>query len=434
MTSLWLESNLATRHVTLPDGKSLLDPQAKPRPRPIQNLPLDQLQLEAKTHNALIKAGIVTIGQLFQAKISYLCSLQGFHLDSFSDINGALTALNDAIREDGSIDWFHYWKTRDIRIIPSITSPDGCIKEVFQAIPQIVEEVLRQGYNERSWLVIQKRFGLGNTKRLTLEEIGSADGLSRERIRQIEKKALETLQAVLVEQRYGGKSYHLHPAAHQIIQTLHNALEREPGSIILEARLLEGIDQSFKNDPTKANSSLLLLMTLIGAQCLGVDSHNATPTWGYIKPSAHQILEHGVKPLRIRRKDAVKEKKIAVPRPERAQKKKIAAPRPERTQRKKLTQPQPDGADTLIQEKLRPFQPYLALYEQIEECAHRILDAAPDKQMPMTALVLQLQQQFEWPGSMISSYLKVVDSLERIDVPGTTKKMYQSKRTIESEH
>src|SRR5581483_7292778 len=98
VTSLWLESNLATRHVTLPDGKSLLDPQAKPRPRPIQNLPLDQLQLEAKTHNALIKAGIVTIGQLFQAKISYLCSLQGFHLDSFSDINGALTALNDAIR------------------------------------------------------------------------------------------------------------------------------------------------------------------------------------------------------------------------------------------------------------------------------------------------------------------------------------------------
>src|SRR5437660_1019638 len=164
-----------------------------------------------------------------------------------------------------------------------------------------------------------------------------------------------------------------------------------------------------------------------------MDRHRATPTWGYTGPDPHPILGRGIKPLSRQRKPPLKrvpeEKKVAPPRPERPQVKKVAAPRPERPRRKKAAMLQPADEEKLLQAKLHLFQPYLALYEQIEEYAHNLLDAAPDKRMPIKDLLHHLHQHFEWPTSLISHYFKVTGSIEQIDVPGATKKMCRSKRT-----
>lgn len=48
--------------------------------------------------------------------------------------------------------------------------------------------------NDRDRLVVERRFGLGSNARETLEEIGSDYGVTRERIRQIEKRALTRMR------------------------------------------------------------------------------------------------------------------------------------------------------------------------------------------------------------------------------------------------
>ena len=74
----------------------------------------------------------------------------------------------------------------------SVTVPvDSLIAEV--SIPEKVESALHV-LDEREREIVKMRFGIGFEGAFTLDEIGKKLGLTRERIRQIEKKALSTLR------------------------------------------------------------------------------------------------------------------------------------------------------------------------------------------------------------------------------------------------
>lgn len=53
--------------------------------------------------------------------------------------------------------------------------------------------------NEKQREVLCRRFGLGGYERQTLEEVGAAVGLTRERVRQIQMSALKSLREILAE-------------------------------------------------------------------------------------------------------------------------------------------------------------------------------------------------------------------------------------------
>ena len=68
---------------------------------------------------------------------------------------------------------------------------DILIAEV--SIPSSIEHALLM-LEEREREVVKMRFGIGHTQSYTLDEIGKTFGLTRERIRQIEKKALQKIR------------------------------------------------------------------------------------------------------------------------------------------------------------------------------------------------------------------------------------------------
>jgi RNA polymerase primary sigma factor len=75
---------------------------------------------------------------------------------------------------------------------------DDCYKSPFE---QATNSMLRKeletaldGIEQRAAEVIRCRYGLGDTVPMTLKEIGARYNLSRERVRQIEKRGLLMLQ------------------------------------------------------------------------------------------------------------------------------------------------------------------------------------------------------------------------------------------------
>jgi RNA polymerase primary sigma factor len=74
-------------------------------------------------------------------------------------------------------------------------------------LKQEARRALTEALTEREQLVLRLRFGIGGGRTHSLEQIGRQLGLTRERVRQIERGALEKLRAPQVRQRL--QPYHL---------------------------------------------------------------------------------------------------------------------------------------------------------------------------------------------------------------------------------
>jgi len=73
----------------------------------------------------------------------------------------------------------------------SVLSPPDTVIHI--SLREQIEDALRE-LPERETTVLRMRYGLGDGREYTLEEVGQHFNLTRERIRQIELKALKRLQ------------------------------------------------------------------------------------------------------------------------------------------------------------------------------------------------------------------------------------------------
>ena len=71
-------------------------------------------------------------------------------------------------------------------------SPDEAATE--QLLKEQVQDILASALSERELKIVKMRFGLEDGKNHTLEEVGHEFAVTRERIRQIEAKALAKLR------------------------------------------------------------------------------------------------------------------------------------------------------------------------------------------------------------------------------------------------
>jgi Sigma-70, region 4 len=130
---------------------------------------------------------------------------------------------------------------------------------------QIATSALKLLRRDRDRQIISKRFGFGLTKRQTLEKIGQDYGITRERVRQIEKAATAKLVASAKAEvavmddalasllgEWGGIG-----VASDVARTLGAETVGEQAYTMFLAELCESIDTIEENDRTHAGFGLL---------------------------------------------------------------------------------------------------------------------------------------------------------------------------------
>ncbi|MEI8147663.1 MAG: sigma-70 family RNA polymerase sigma factor, partial [Actinomycetes bacterium] len=99
-------------------------------------------------------------------------------------------SLSEPLREDGDAELGDVIEDR------SVSSPYEVAAESL--IPQEIERGL-QVLDERERQILRMRYGLGGMPQRTLEDVGAELGLTRERIRQIESRAMSKLRHPAVD-------------------------------------------------------------------------------------------------------------------------------------------------------------------------------------------------------------------------------------------
>jgi hypothetical protein len=198
-----------------------------------------------------------------------------------------MSDLFDCANQEGGIDWFKFCRLRNIEVIPPDYEVNASMQNVISDLHKVVESIFKAESDERGWIIIQRRFGLGGASVLTLEELGIAFGLTRERVRQIEAEALVDLRNVFLENSYAGKCFHVHPFITSAIQNLAKFINSIANELILEADLFSQISHRYKFDPVSTKTSLYLVFVLSEIEQIRFNRSDLDIAWG--KASTAQI-------------------------------------------------------------------------------------------------------------------------------------------------
>lgn len=140
--------------------------------------PTESLGLSARSIHALKRNNITTIEELLSSSIADIAEIDHVGVGSLENIVRRLAEVVDGIQD-----------VEDFRI-------ERQSKEVVsEPVPTIQSiRILLDALSERDKSVVESRYGLNGKPKETLDEIGHMLGVSRERVRQIQKRGLKRLR------------------------------------------------------------------------------------------------------------------------------------------------------------------------------------------------------------------------------------------------
>ena len=119
-------------------------------------------------------------------EIARLLDMDAAHVDDLINISRDLVSLENPV-----------YAEKDSSLLGDFIEDESYIAPDEQALRSALRddiEMVLQTLNPKEAAIIRYRFGLGNNVPMSLKEIGNRFNLTKERIRQIEKKALKRLQ------------------------------------------------------------------------------------------------------------------------------------------------------------------------------------------------------------------------------------------------
>ncbi|TAL17086.1 sigma-70 family RNA polymerase sigma factor [bacterium] len=128
-------------------------------------------------------------------EIALDCGMKPGYVAKLRWVRQSICSLDSAIDLDG-----------DLSVKETLSDPDSPdpFKDIYQSErTELLKKALGR-LDERERTVLEMRFGIGEHTSMTLKEVGEELGVTRERIRQIERKAFVNLTRALKAERLDG--------------------------------------------------------------------------------------------------------------------------------------------------------------------------------------------------------------------------------------
>jgi hypothetical protein len=196
------------------------------------SLPLSALHMGAKVR-LLEKAGMRNLGELLRNLKIGLPKIRGFGVIGLTRCIDVLDGIAHNINPDGSIDWLGFSSSVRIPVIPeNIITQNG--EHFLELIPSVISQLIDASADQTEKVILTERLTKPVARQPTLEELGDIAGVTRERIRQIEKALLTEISNGLLYDEYVTLEYRFRTDFAEFFRKAANAFMHQK-EIVLES-------------------------------------------------------------------------------------------------------------------------------------------------------------------------------------------------------
>lgn len=149
--------------------------------------PIEILGLPARIENVLKMRSLETIGEFYDCPDKYILKFRSIGQNSLRYLQSVKGDLKPLLRSHDSSTSLDEQKTK-------ITKRSKAKLPLSISRDKLVDLLIGRAGDERSTDIIKLRYGLKKGEKETLEEIGKSYGISRERVRQLQNKALRKIR------------------------------------------------------------------------------------------------------------------------------------------------------------------------------------------------------------------------------------------------
>ena len=171
----------------------------------LQIMPITLLGLRSGISKRMMLSGIHTLHDLLNTDLDVLAqTIEGMGKTNYDLLTKTVSNLKSRDWSTDEVAKFQFLE--GIRVIPSSISFNEQTDHInFPGIfTQVVSEILHTK-DDRLYTIIKHRYGLDDESTYTLEQLGSAYQITRERVRQMEEKGITTFRQFLLTGKLGDK-------------------------------------------------------------------------------------------------------------------------------------------------------------------------------------------------------------------------------------
>jgi len=175
-------------------------------------------------------------------------------------------------------EWVKSWRALGHQVLPEDYDENGSLP-LHVALVKLLRHTIVTSLGEDEWEILQQRKGLLGAKSLTLQQLGDAYGLTRERIRQREARVLRVVAAWLADPGRSVAPARVHPRIERTLSEIRDLFANVEYDPQRHSELLEGLSKVLSCSTLEAEPILDLLAKEAGLAELRLPRRGLESIW-----------------------------------------------------------------------------------------------------------------------------------------------------------